>query len=368
MKRKPTPRSALGLVTLLALAGAACREPVEPIATCEAHGDARPLCGLQNPEDLALLPDGSGVVVSEYGGMRAERPGRLVQIVRDGGGRRVLFEGEPTRGPGPWGDPDCEGPPPPGFSPHGIDLGRRGDGRLQLLVVTHGERESVELFEVLEGDDGWSLAWRGCALPPDGSWLNDVVALPPPQGGFVVTHMMPRRWALGQIFELLRAAVFGARSGRLLEWRPGGGFTALPGSDAVLPNGVEVSADGATLFVNSTLGDEVLRIDRESGAVTGRVTVPRPDNSAWAADGRLLVASLRGEWSRLMACGEIEGGVCPLPYAIVAVDPETLGTEVVHASGPDTPMGAATVAVQVEDELWIGTFAGDRILRVPFAP
>jgi len=365
VKRSPISPSA---AALLALAALACGEPVEPITPCAPHGDARPVCGLQNPEDLALLPDGSGVVVSEYGGMQAEHAGRLSLLDATGAERRVLFEGGRENGgtPGPWGDPDCAGPPARDTSPHGIDLARRPDGRLQLLVVTHGEREAVELFEVLRSDAGWTLAWRGCALPPDGSWLNDVVALPPPEGGFLVTHMLPRRWGPLQVFELLRAAVFGARSGHVLAWRPGEGFAPVPGSDALFPNGLEVSADGATLFVNSTLGDEVLRIDRESGTLTGRAAVPRPDNSTWAADGRLLVASLRGDWDTLMSCDRIERGVCPLPYAIVAVDPESLATEVVHESGPDTPMGAATVALPVGGELWLGTFAGDRILRVPF--
>lgn len=371
MKRSPISRPARALPMLLALAGLACSEPVEPITTCAPHGDAHPVCGVQNPEDLALLPDASGVVVSEYGGMQAERAGRLSLLDAAGEERRVLFEGESGRegetaqAPGPWGDPDCAGPPAPGFSPHGIDLARRADGRLQLLVVTHGERESVELFEVLKGGDDWRLAWRGCALPPDGSWLNDVVALPGPEGGFLVSHMLPRRWGPLQLLELLRAAAFGARSGHVLDWRPGEGFATVPGSEVAFANGVEISADGATLFVNATLGDEVVRVDRESGTVTGRVAVPAPDNLTWAADGRLLVASLRGEWETLLACGEIERGVCPLPYAIVAVDPESLATEVIHESGPDTPMGAGTVGLQVGEALWVGTFAGDRLLRVP---
>ena len=43
-------------------------------------------------------------------------------------------------------DVPCPGPPPPAFSPHGIHLSERSDGRLQLLAVQHGGRESVEFF------------------------------------------------------------------------------------------------------------------------------------------------------------------------------------------------------------------------------
>ena len=44
-----------------------------------------------------------------------------------------------------WGTPDCPGEPDKAFAPHGIHLSRRGDGRLQLLVVNHGGREAIEV-------------------------------------------------------------------------------------------------------------------------------------------------------------------------------------------------------------------------------
>ena len=31
---------------------AGCMPSIEPIVSCEAHGNAQPLCGYQNPEDL----------------------------------------------------------------------------------------------------------------------------------------------------------------------------------------------------------------------------------------------------------------------------------------------------------------------------
>jgi len=57
-------------------------------------------------------------------------------------------------------------------------------------------------------------------------------------------------------------------------------------------------------------------------------------------------------------------GACPIGFSIVAVDPETMTSQgAVYASdGP--PMGAGTVGLQVGRELFVGSFAGDRILRV----
>ena len=172
---------------LLAPLWAACGS-VEPIVSCDPVGAATPLCGFQNPEDLALLPDRRHVLVSEYGD-GGTRPGRISLLDLESGRHELLFAGGEPTAPGPWGAPDCEGPPTTAFSPHGIHLAPRPDGALQLLVVQHGGRESVEMFQVnSEGSGGWSIAWRGCALAPDQAALNDVVALP--EGGFLATRMV----------------------------------------------------------------------------------------------------------------------------------------------------------------------------------
>ena len=43
---------------------AACGE-VE--LSCEVAGDVTPLCGVQMPEDLEVMPDGGGLLIGEYG-------------------------------------------------------------------------------------------------------------------------------------------------------------------------------------------------------------------------------------------------------------------------------------------------------------
>src|SRR5262245_53710183 len=113
----PVPLLLLGLV--------ACGS-VEPITSCDPIGGAIPLCGFQNPEDLALLPDGRYVIVSEYGD-NGMRPGRISLLDLRSGRHESLFAGGEGAGPGPWGDPDCEAPSS-AFSPHGIHLSKRADG------------------------------------------------------------------------------------------------------------------------------------------------------------------------------------------------------------------------------------------------
>jgi hypothetical protein len=343
---------------ILALGLVACGS-IEPITSCDPIGAATPLCGFQNPEDLALLPDERHVLVSEYGDAGA-RPGRISLLDLASGEHETLFAGGEPTAPGPWGAPDCDGPPSTAFSPHGIHLSKRADGLLQLLVVQHGDRESVEMFEVLPAENTWQLAWRGCAISPDGSF-NDVVALP--EGGFLVTRIGPGG-RFGMIFAFAKASAFGGDTGWVYAWSRETGFSEVPGTRAPAPNGIELSADGEKIFLNATLASEVRRIDRRTGAVEARAAVPQPDNSTWTSDGRLLVASLRGEMRQVMGCSGIEGGSCPAPFAIVALDPNTMETQTVYEGGPGTPSGAGTVGLEVDGALLIGTFSGDRIVRV----
>jgi hypothetical protein len=355
--------AAMGFAAVLALG---CGGALEPVVSCDAVGGARPLCGFQNPEDLELVPGTRSLLVSEYGSMDGSKGGLLSRLDLDSEERTVLFRGGEAAGAKPaWGDPECPGPPPPAFSPHGIHLVRRSDGRLALLVVNHGGRESVELFEVLEDPAGARLAWRGCVPTPEDVWMNDLVGLP--DGGFLVTHMLPRRGGVLQLLEYLKAGLLGMETGHVVEWRPGRGFAPVPGTATRFANGIALSDDGETIFLNSSMGDGVLKIDRASGETRGNAALPGLDNSTWAPDGRLLVASFPGSLREVMGCQEIEQGACPAEFRIVAVDPDTMETEVLY-KGRGAPMGGGTVGLRVDDELFVGSFSGDRVLRVSLSP
>jgi hypothetical protein len=137
----------------------------------------------------------------------------------------------------------------------------------------------------------------------------------------------------------------------------------VPGSEAPFPNGIELSPDGRHVYLNAYLADEVRKLDRETGDLLAVAPVPAADNTRWSADGsRLLVASHTGPFSEMMNCQRLNEGACPLAFEIVALDPETLEREtlLVH-EGP--PMGAATVALDLDGAYYIGSFKGDRLLR-----
>ena len=352
-------RGALALVAVLGLA--ACSEPRPPVVDCAPVGNARPVCGFQNPEDLAQLPESKQLVISQMGEMDGSEPGSLVFFAPASDAITPAFAGAEGGGaPNPgWGDSACPGAPDAKFSPHGIALARRPDGALQLLVVNHGGRESIELFEVTDAEPP-ALTWRGCVVAPERAFLNDVAALP--DGGFVTTHMFPRD---GGFFTMVKG-LLGLSTGWVYEWQPGAGFTQVPGSEGPMPNGIEASPDGEVLYVDLYMGDEVRKLARKSGELLATAQIASPDNVLWSPDGSLLVASHNAPLNELFACGEIEAGACPFYYSILALDPDTLAPRALYENaGP--PMGAGTAALRIGDELFVGTFKGDRIVRVPLA-
>lgn len=223
-----------------------------------------------------------------------------------------------------------------------------------LAAVQHGGRESIELFEVLGAGTGWTVEWRGCVIAPEGAWLNEVIVLR--DGSLMTSHMMQR---------VAEAELFAAREpGWVWHWTPTDGFERVAGATARLANGIELSPDEKTLYLNSSMGDGLQRIDLASGEVTGRAALGSLDNSTWAPDGKLLVALLlAADEESFAVCTDSPGRPCPIPFQIVAVDPETMETSV-RFDSTASPMGAGTVGLQVGNELFIGSFSGDRILRV----
>lgn len=345
------------LIVIYAVLLLGCSESPTPILGCETSKGITPDCRFHNPEDLAVL--GERLLVSQMGGMDGAKPGDIVLYSPTSGDIEVLFPRASVVDDRSWGDESCPPPDLVAFSPHGIDLETRDDGRAMLLVVNHGLRESVEFFEVLQREDIVTLEWRGCAIGPDQAAFNDVVAKR--DGGFWVTQMMPSD---SQTSAMLKALVFGSDTGFVYAWDSSSGFSAVAGSEGPFPNGIEKSVDESHLFINMYLGDEVRKLDLAAAHVVATADVASPDNLTWSEDGStLLVASHTAGLLELTACQALEAGSCGFSFEIVALDPADMtGTVVLANRG--APMGGATVAIELGDELFLGTFAGDRIARV----
>ena len=65
-------------------------DPVLVVDLCQPYDGLTPLCGYQSPEDLAVLPDSSGLLVSEFGHM-GETQGQLSILSIADHSRKVIY-------------------------------------------------------------------------------------------------------------------------------------------------------------------------------------------------------------------------------------------------------------------------------------
>ncbi len=327
---------------------------------CEPHRGLTPLCAddlgghaILSPEDIVGLPDSDWLVVSEFG--RKDILGRLTALNESSLETRVLdwsFDRDMAF------PEDCEAPDPARFQPHGIDLSR--DGR-RLLVVNHYPQDRVEVFDVAPSTDdlGFELTWKGCVpyYQPGDYRLNDVVAFG--QTGLITTRMTSSAWySYIMLF-------FGLRNGWVDEWTPEEGWAQIEKSRSVFPNGIHISPDEKSLFVASYGEKKVYKIDLETGKRSNskRLSI-WVDNLSWSQDGSRLLATGQRAWHiTALKCQMVTVGNCDQPYAVVALDPESLEAETVLVRDPVVVYGGGTVAFERGDVMWIGSHQSDRIAK-----
>lgn len=320
---------------------------------CEAADGFVPICGVVAPEDLVRAPGDGQIIFGQMAG-----PGGIFLLhTREQRVEPLFAEDRMALEPAPgWGSADCPAPEAP-LHAHGIDLHPLADGRWRLLAVNHAGRESVEFLELIDTEDTPTLVWRGCALAPEDGNFNDVAGLA--AGGFLVTHMGSRSRGT---FEAILARL-GFNTGLVYHWTPDDGFTEVAGTESRFPNGLILSEDETTLYINEYFGNRVLAVSWRDGEPLGEAPVEKPDNLSWTRDGQLLVASHHASLFALAdSLEQAPEETSLLPYSIVGIDPQTLSTRTL-LTHEGVPMGAGTVALDVGDRLYIGSYRGNRIVH-----
>ena len=138
--------------------------------------------------------------------------------------------------------------------------------------------------------------------------------------------------------------------GELWEWHTGKGWRKVPGSEAAGANGVEVSKYGKWLYVAAWGSQVFLRLSRGQ-TPEKRDTVPfgfHVDNIRFAPDGAILAAGQGQQKTNA-----------------VRVDPETLKiTKLINQPNTES-FASGTVAIPIRNDLWVGSFRGDRTAIFP---
>ena len=322
---------------------------------CSPLENMTPICGLKSPEDAEWLPDGSGLIISEYGNYVSPGTIKLVdhitgeQVLLWDGGMQTAGEGENA-----WG---AEGvTQKEKFSPHGISLSQRDDGRWQLLVVNHAETETIDYFELLLVDDQWTLEWRG-GVDADGTdFYNDVAAT---ETGFYTTRFFKEK--LENLFVDYAEKL---ENGIVKKWTPEQGWTALPDTKGVILNGVLWNAAKDELVVNEW---GMSRVRVFSGDGVHKFTIEdmsHPDNVSWnGARDAYLVATKSVDPQKLAECNIAGAEVCVGPFYIYEIQPGS-GVKTVRYSSDGQFWGPPSNAVEKDGTLYLGSFGGTRLLVV----
>jgi hypothetical protein len=334
-----------------------------PPAACAPAAGLTFICGLQNPEDVVLVPGTRWLLTS---GM-APGAGLTAVDTQAKTVRKLYAPGTASARPDRTRFANCPGALDAKQALlHGLALRPAAGGRYTVYATNHGGRESIEVFELTVGSGGTGAApsatWIGCVLLPAKLAANSVAAFS--DGTLVATVLI----LPGKTFQ---DAFAGKNTGVVIQWTPGSKeFVELKGTELVANNGIETSPDDRTFYVASTPTYRVYEFSRaKPGAGPLRYAQLKdfgPDNVRWTTDGRLITAGLIDNEP---ACGgrpkNEEGIRCPMGYAVATIDPKTMtATEIARGQRTPSFTGTAMAAI-VGNELWLGSFFADRLAYRP---
>lgn len=243
------------------------------------EGECRLVEGPVGPEDLAI-----------------DRSAGLAYI--SASDRRATMAGSPRPGALYSYDLNIDDPVPvnltpsadTSFQPHGISLWVGPDGERVLYVINHPPPDtgpyahSVEIYDVLAG----GLRHRSTIVDERLVMPNDLVVVD--AGRFYLTNTHANPPGRAQTIE----TYLRLRGANVLYFGRHGFEVAV--EDLVLPNGINVSADGKTIYVASTTMQDVQMYDRtpDTGALQLRGSVDVGsglDNIDVDEDGNLWIGA-----------------------------------------------------------------------------
>jgi hypothetical protein len=334
----------------------ASRTGIAQQPSCAPAGGLSFICGVQNGEDLVLVPNSQWMVAS---GMAAGSGLHLVDTRAKtaqtvfGAGRASVQHDKTRFGlcPGPLDAKQA--------LLHGLSLRPAGAGRYTVYATNHGGRESIEVFEIdMRARSAIPpVTWVGCVPLPDKLAANSVAAFT--DGTLVATVLI----LPGMTFE---DAFAGRNTGVVLMWTPGTpAFRRLAGTELSANNGIETSPDDQEFYVVSTTTKRVVAFSRANPGKplrTAQLKEFGPDNVRWTSDNKLITAGMIDNEPSCGGAPKTEAGIrCPRGYIAATIDPKTMAvTEI--ARGPATPAFTGTaIAMRAGDELWLGSFNADRL-------
>ncbi len=325
--------------------------PQKDISNCSSDNKVKLICGFKNPEDIVITPDKKFLLMSEFGGIgpyEKQKSGYFALLDLE---TKTKVIPNITIEENIWGDPKCTRTINKKYGPHGIDLIERNDGRYQLGVINHYPDESIEMFEMVKKENSWDMVWRGCIDVPYEFYFNDISLRK--NGGFYASHMYDREITLN---EWLFVSIIKSDTGFLVEWIESR-FKKIDGSDGSGPNGIALDEDSNIIYINYNQGDSITKFDLSLNKKLNKRFIEAPDNPY--IDGNdIWITSLDFKPNDFGDC-EFKKS-CSLPFSIYQLDKNNLEIKNEY-SFSKTVFGLPTVAVPIEDEVFLGSFHSDRL-------
>lgn len=159
----------------------------------------------------------------------------------------------------------------------------------------------------------------------------------------------------------------GKITGAVYEWHPHKGFAFVSDSRMSGNNGIEVSPDGKWIYVAAWGNKAVVRLSRGSMPVK-REALPAGflvDNLRWAPDGQLIVTGQNVPVKQVFGCFQSHNPRCTQPWRMHRWDTAAMTLKPLVSEAGNPGFGDATVGLQLGEEMFVGTFRGDRIAYFP---
>ena len=334
------------------------------VLMCLALGSTQVLAGqfagyvrnTYNSEDMVLIPGTNWVVASSDATPGKTKPGYLYSINALTGEAQLA---DSNIAPSSAGDPECEPVPLNHLATSGLALRSNSDGTHQLMVVNHGDRMSIELFDIDVEDVSLGFTWTGCVMMPEKAFPNSVVPIGDEGLAVTISFETDNTHFTDQLNRR-------EDTGYLLEWHRQTGFTTVAGSELSMPNGLQVDADGSHYYIAAWGSQQLLRLPTsdESGEPILIDIGIRPDNITWTSQGTLLIAGHLQSPEEVFECVATDAEVCSIPFKIIEVDPTTMSVIRVVVDGESmSSFAAATTGLEVGDEIWASSFRNTKIAR-----
>ena len=369
----------LALLALAAAVGPSSRPalagPVAPPAaeSCGSAEGLRFLCGVTNAEDLVVVPGTPWIVASGLGAREGIGPPGALRLI-DGRSKtwrqayptwRQWYPADPanTRR-NTEAFPACPGPPgPASLVAHGLGLRAAGPGRPPMVyVVNHDKDERIDAFE-LDLRPAWpTLTWVGCVLFPKPLQTNSVAVAP---DGTLFASVL--RFPGKELTDVRAGAVTGA----IYQWTPGTADFVKLAPELSGPNGIDISADGRTLYISEFGRKRILIYDRaDLSKPTGQVQFADfwPDNVHWDDQGRLIAAGMNHNYDDCIDAPRAARGpapTCVRRFTVEAIDPKTLRHKVLAQGETHPEFSNVSSGLVVRGVLWLGSYRADRIAYRP---